>query len=154
MRRGFAHAHDDITRILERGRRIAIYGLGAPSISRDYEYDVAEFLHFEGYEILTIGPYPTRVLPVKHFSRLAAAPPVDMAALFPGTPDAKRAVEQARRAEVPILWFQKGARCPELALRAARAGRQVVYNRCLRSEYLARWMPVVSVHVPEMEEIS
>lgn len=154
MKRGFAHAHDEITRILERGRRIGLFGLGADCLSRDYDHDVAEFLHFEGYEIVPIGPVHNRVLPLKTYPRLGSVPGgVDMAAVFPGTVDVKRAIEQALRADVSLFWFQKGSRCPTPALRLARMGKKVVYNRCLRSEYLARWIPVASIHIPQLEEV-
>lgn len=147
-----------ITDILEHTRRIAVFGIGSESDTRDHDIDVAEFLCVEGYEIVTIGPIHRRILPGKSYPSLSAVPdPVDLAAIFPGTPDMAGVVRQAVRRSVPTIWFQRGVSARSLAAEAALAGIAVVQNRCLREEHLARWMPFVHAtlgRIPGIEDWS
>jgi predicted CoA-binding protein len=134
---------EDISDILERCRRIAAVGLKS-----DYDYDVVEFLSSEGYDIIPVGPAPRKVhhlKTAKHFPQGGA----DLAAFFSGSGGLLQWVDEAARAGIDVVWFQRGVRVREAAQHAAHLGLQVVTGRCLRAEYLVRWVPVSTWYTPE-----
>ncbi len=140
----FSLTSDKISQVLEECRRIAVYGLSDEPGRQSFE--ICKFLSVEGFEVIPIGLPGKTGLHVKSYAKLSTVPgEVDMILVFPGTDPAQTAAE-ALRWKVPVVWFQRGVKAKEAAEELFEKGVKVVYNRCVRLEYLTRWPPVASLY--------
>jgi predicted CoA-binding protein len=122
---------DRITELLERGRRIAAYGVvEEPGRS---SWEVCRFLMAEGFQV------------ARPAAGKLARGGADMILVFPGA-DVKQAAADAIRAKVPAVWFEREIRARGTAKELAERGICVVYNQSIRSEYLSRWPPVNALY--------
>src|SRR3954464_9315226 len=134
-----AHLVDDdagIRRLLERTRRIAVLGIKT-SDSGQPAYYVPQYAQRAGYEIVPVPVYypeATEILGQPVVRTVAAAAPVDMVNVFRRPRDIGAHVEDILRATPSSVWFQQGIRNDEAAERFARAGIDVVQDRCLMVE--------------------
>lgn len=138
------HLVDDqegITAILDRTRTIAVLGIktretGAPA------YYVPEYAQTSGMRIIPVPVYhpeATEILGEPVFRSLAAiGQPVDMVNVFRRPQDIPPHIDDIIAAKPSCVWFQLGIRHEEAAERFARAGIDVVQDRCLLVELKLR----------------
>jgi predicted CoA-binding protein len=134
------HLVDDsagIRQLLERTRRIAVLGIKTPDTGAPAFY-VPDYAQRAGYEIVPVPVYypeATEILGEPVYRTLAAVPgPIDMVNVFRRPKDIPAHVDDILAARPRSVWFQLGIRHDEVAERLARAGIDVVQDRCLLVE--------------------
>ena len=126
-----------IRALLERVKRIAVLGMktaesGAPA------YYVPEYAQHAGYEIIPVPVYypeVTEILGETVYRSVAAIPgDVDMVNVFRRPNDIPAHVDDILAKKPRAVWFQSGIRNAAAAEQFARAGIDVVQDRCLMVE--------------------
>ena len=135
-----AHLINDdagIARLLERTRRIAVLGIKTPESSQPAFY-VPQYAKRAGYEIVPVPVYypdVTEILDEKVYRKVADVPgPVDMVNVFRRPRDIDAHVDDILAKKPASVWFQLGIRNDAAAERFAKAGIDVVQDRCLLVE--------------------
>lgn len=133
-----SYADEDIRRILEETRTVAMVGASANRVRPSFF--VLKYLIAKGYRVFPINPgHAGREIegcPV--YASLAEVPePIDMVDVFRASEAVPGIVEEALALEPRprVVWLQLGVRHPEAAARAEEAGIAVVMNRCPKIEY-------------------
>ena len=134
------HLIDDdagIRALLERTRRIAVLGIKTAE-TRQPAYYVPEYAKRAGYEIVPVPVYfpdVTEILGEPVYRTVAAVPSqIDMVNVFRRSRDIDAHVEDILAKAPASVWFQLGIRNDAAAERFARAGIDVVQDRCLLVE--------------------
>lgn len=134
------HLIDDdegIRALLERTHRIAVLGIKTPE-SGQPAYYVAEYAKRSGYEIVPVPVYypdVTEILGKPVFRSVSAVPgELDMVNVFRRPRDIDGHVDDILAKHPSSVWFQLGIRNDAAAERFARAGIDVVQDRCLLVE--------------------
>ena len=126
-----------IRALLLRTRRIAVLGIKIPE-SRQPAYYVPEYAKRSGYEIVPVPVYypeVTEILGEPVFRSVSAVPgDVDMVNVFRRPKDIDAHVDDILAKNPKSVWFQLGIRNDAAAERFARAGIDVVQDRCLLVE--------------------
>ena len=126
-----------IGRVLERTRRIAVLGIKTEVTGQPAFY-VARYAQQAGYEVVPVPVYypdVTEILGERvHRSVAAVDPPVDMVNVFRRPADIPAHVDDIIAARPSSVWFQLGIRNGAAAEQLARAGIDVVQDRCLLVE--------------------
>jgi uncharacterized protein len=135
-----AHLVDDdagLRRIIEQSHRIAVLGIKTAE-SGQSAYLVPEALQRSGFEIIPVPVYypdVTEILGRPVYRTLAAIPgPVDLVDVFRRPKDIPPHLDDIIAKHPKAVWFQQGIRHDEAAERLARAGIDVVQDRCLMVE--------------------
>ncbi len=127
----------DIRRLLRSTHRVAVLGIKTPE-SRQAAYYVPEYAQRAGLEIVPVPVYypdVTEILGEKVYRRLADIPgDVDMVNVFRRPKDIPAHVDDIIAKRPKSVWFQAGIRNAEAAERLARAGIDVVQDRCVMVE--------------------
>ena len=130
--------HERVAEILRETRRIAVLGIKTEE-SGQPAYYVAKDAQQRGYEIIPVPVYYpecTEILGERVYRTVAAIPePVDMVNVFRRPRDIPPHVDDIIAAKPKFVWFQLGIRNDEAAERLARAGIEVVQDRCLSIEF-------------------
>jgi predicted CoA-binding protein len=125
-----------IKRLLEKTRRIAV--LGIKTDSSQPAYYVPEYAQHAGYEIVPVPVYypeATEILGARVYRKLTDVPgDVDMVNVFRRPADIDAHVDDIIAKKPASVWFQLGIRNDGAAERLARAGIEVVQDRCLLVE--------------------
>jgi predicted CoA-binding protein len=125
---------DEIKKILEETKRIAIVGL-SPKKERDSN-KVASYLKEHGYEIIPVNPGQKEILGEKCYRSLEDIPfEVDMVDLFVRAERISPVVDQAIEKEVKVIWMQLGVVHEGAAEKAVQKGIKVVMDRCVKMEH-------------------
>jgi predicted CoA-binding protein len=128
---------DAIERLLGRTRRIAVLGIKTAD-SGQPAYYVPLYAQKAGYEVVPVPVYYPEVQEIlgQPVSRTVAAvaPPADMVNVFRRAKDIPAHVDDIIAARPASVWFQLGIRNDAAAERLARAGIDVVQDRCLLVE--------------------
>ena len=128
---------EGIRTLLERTRRIAVLGIkteasGAPA------YYVPDYAQRAGYEIVPVPVYypeATEILGERVYRSAAAIPgEIDLVNIFRRPNDIPAHVDDIITKRPRAVWFQSGIRNEAAAERFARAGIDVVQDRCLMVE--------------------
>lgn len=127
-----------LAEVLSSMHRIAVIGI-KPEIVGGPAYYVAEYLQGAGYEIVPVPVYypdTTEILgaPVQR-SLSTVIPPADLVLLFRRSGDVAQHVEEILAAKPRVVWMQLGIQNAEAAETFARAGIDVVQNKCLMVEH-------------------
>lgn len=128
---------DQIRDLLLRTRRIAVLGVKSPE-SGQPAYYVADYAHRAGFEMIPVPVYYPEMRelfgsPV--YRTLAAIPgDVDLVDVFRRSESIPPHVDDILAKRPRAVWFQSGIRNDEVAERLARAGIDVVQDRCLLVE--------------------
>ncbi|MES2178821.1 MAG: CoA-binding protein [Gemmatimonadota bacterium] len=126
-----------IARLLQRTKRIAVLGIKTAE-SRQAAYYVPQYAQRSGYEIVPVPVYypeVTEILGAPVFRKVADIPErVDMVNVFRRPHDIDAHVEDILAAQPASVWFQLGIRNDAAAERFAKAGIDVVQDRCLLVE--------------------
>jgi predicted CoA-binding protein len=126
-----------IRALLERVKRIAVLGIktadsGAPA------YYVPEYAQHAGYEIVPVPVYypeVTEILGEKVYRTVSEIPgDIDLVDVFRRPSDIPAHVDDILAKKPRAVWFQSGIRNAAAAERFARAGIDVVQDRCLMVE--------------------
>jgi len=126
-----------IRALLERTHRIAVLGVKTPE-SGAPAYYVADHAHRAGYEVIPVPVYYPEMRelfgnPV--YRTLAAIPgDIDLVDVFRRPQDIPPHVDDILAKRPRAVWFQSGIRHDAVAERLARAGIEVVQDRCLLVE--------------------
>ena len=137
MSRDVNSASDDIPtlrRILKENHVIAMVGLSAnwyrPS------YFAAKYMLDHGYRVIPVNPSYPEVLGQKCYSSLRDIPEkVDIVDCFRKSEEIMPLAEDAIAIGAKALWMQIGVINEPAADRAAKAGLDVVMDRCVKIEY-------------------
>lgn len=134
------HLIDDdagIAQLLRRTRRVAVLGIKTAE-TRQPAYYVAEYAQRAGLEIVPVPVYypeVTEILGQAVYRTVAAVPGVvDMVNVFRRPKDIDAHVDDILAKQPASVWFQQGIRNAAAAERFARAGIDVVQDRCLLVE--------------------
>ncbi len=131
---------DAIARLLKDTRRIAVLGIKTPE-TRQPAFYVAEYAQRAGYDIVPVPVYypeVTEILGEAVFRTVSAVPgPVDMVNVFRRPKDIDAHVDDILAKAPKSVWFQLGIRNDAAAERFARAGIDVVQDKCLLVELQA-----------------
>lgn len=123
-------------RILEGTRRIAVLGIKIDSSQPAYY--VPEYAQQAGYEIIPVPVYypdATEILGAKVFRKIVDVPgEVDLVNVFRRPADIDAHVDDMLAKKPRAVWFQLGIRNEHAAERLARAGIEVVQDKCLLVE--------------------
>jgi len=128
---------DDIAslrRILRTSRTIAVVGLSADWFRPSYF--AAKYMQEHGYRIVPVNPRYDAILGERCHATLATVEtPIDIVDVFRKTEDVLPIAEQAIAIGAKCLWQQIGVRNEAAAALAARAGLEVVMDRCVKIEH-------------------
>ena len=123
--------------LLGRTHRIAVLGIKTEASGAPAHY-VPEFAQRAGYEIVPVPVYypeATEILGAKVYRSVASIPgDVDMVNVFRRPNDIPAHVDDILAKRPKSVWFQSGIRNDAAAERFARAGIDVVQDRCLMVE--------------------
>lgn len=126
-----------IRRILTETRRIAVLGIKVAEAEAPAYY-VPEYAQQAGYEIVPVPVYypeVTEILGQKVYRTISAIPgDIDMVNVFRRPPRIPEHIADIIAKRPKVVWFQLGIRNDEAAERLARAGIDVVQDRCLMVE--------------------
>jgi predicted CoA-binding protein len=126
-----------IKRVLEYTRRIAVLGIKTEETGQPAYY-VPAYAQRVGYEIVPVPVYypeVTEILGEPVYRRVADVPgEVDLVNVFRRPRDIPPHVDDIIAKRPKAVWFQLGIRNEEAAERLARAGIDVVQDRCLLVE--------------------
>jgi predicted CoA-binding protein len=126
-----------IDRILERSKRIAVLGIKTEATGAPAFY-VPEYAQQAGYEIVPVPVYypeVTEILGERVYRTVSAIPgDVDIVNVFRRPNDIPPHVDDIIAKRPKAVWFQLGIRNADAAERLARAGIEVVQDRCLLVE--------------------
>jgi uncharacterized protein len=126
-----------VRKVLQDTRRIAVLGIkteesGAPA------YYVPEYAKHAGYEVVPVPiyyPECTEILGEKIYRKVADIPgDVDMVDVFRRPKDIDAHVDDIIAKKPKSVWFQLGIRNDAAAEKFARAGIDVVQDKCLMVE--------------------
>jgi predicted CoA-binding protein len=127
----------DIQALLQRARRIAVLGIKTPESGQPAFY-VPKAAQQAGYEIVPVPVYypdVTEILGQPVYRRLADIPgDVDLVNVFRRPQDIPPHVDDILAKRPKAVWFQSGIRHDGAAEQLARAGIEVVQDRCLMVE--------------------
>ena len=130
---------DDIARIVKASRRIAVLGIKTEAQRDAAAFYVPEYMQRAGYDIVPIPVYypdVTEILGQPVYRTVSEIPgSVDMVNVFRRPRDIPPHVPDILNARPQVVWFQLGIVNDEAAETLARAGIQVIQDRCLLVEH-------------------
>jgi len=130
---------DGIARLVRECRRIAVLGIKPESRRDRAAFYVPEYMARHGYDIVPVPVYYpelTIILDRPVYRSLREVPgPIDMVNVFRRSPDVPPHLPDLLAAHPRAVWLQLGIRHDEAAAELARAGIQVVQDRCLLVEH-------------------
>jgi predicted CoA-binding protein len=138
-----AHLVEDpegIARLLRECRRVAVLGIKPESRRGQPAFYVPEYALRHGYDVVPVPVYypdVTTILGRPVYRTLAAVPPppLDLVNVFRRPPDIPPHLPDILAARPRAVWLQLGLRHDGVAETLARAGIDVVQDRCLLVEH-------------------
>ena len=132
---------DDATvrAIARRSKRVAVLGIKTEKQSGQPAFYVAKYLSDAGVEVIPVPVYypeVTEILGRAVVRTVTAAPgPIDLVDVFRRSEDVPQHLDDLLAAKPKAVWLQSGIRNDAVAEQLARAGIQVVQDRCLMVEH-------------------
>ena len=130
---------EDIAAIVKTTRRIAVLGIKTETQRDQPAFYVPEYMLRAGYDIVPVPVYypdVTEILGRKVYRAVSLIPGhVDMVNVFRRPHDIPPHLPDILNARPKVVWFQLGIVNDDAALTLARAGIQVVQDRCLLVEH-------------------
>ncbi|MDC0714435.1 CoA-binding protein [Stigmatella sp. ncwal1] len=128
-----------IERVVKGSKRVAVLGIKTEQQAGQPALYVPEYLVKAGVEVVPVPVYypdVTHILGKPVFRRLVDIPgEVDLVDVFRRPQDINAHVDDIIAKKPKAVWFQSGIRNDEAAEKLARAGIQVVQDRCLMVEH-------------------
>ena len=132
----FIDSFEGIRRVIDHTRRIAV--LGIKEGDHRPAYFVPEYAQHAGYEIVPVPVYypdATEMLGEKVYRTVSSIPgDVDMVNVFRRAEDIPQHLDDIIAKKPKSVWFQLGIRNNAAAEKLARAGIDVIQDRCLLVE--------------------
>jgi predicted CoA-binding protein len=134
--------HDGALRaLLQSTRRVAVLGIKTAAASGQPAFYVPQALQQMGVEIVPVPVYypdATEILGAKVYRRVADVPgDIDIVDVFRRSGDVAAHLPDLLAKKPKAVWLQSGIRDDKTAEALARAGVQVVQDRCLMVDYRA-----------------
>lgn len=121
-------------RILEKYRRIAMVGLSGNEFRPSHF--AAKYLLAEGYKVIPVNPREREVLGQVSYPSVTAIPGgVEVVDIFREPSVVPGIVDEAIAVGAKVVWMQLGVIHEEAADKAAKAGLEVVMDRCMKIEH-------------------
>jgi predicted CoA-binding protein len=128
-----------IRQLLRQVHRVAVLGIKTEAQSGQAAFYVPQYLVSVGVEVIPVPVYypeVTEILGRKVFRKVADIPgKVDLVDVFRRPKDIDAHVDDIVSKAPGAVWFQLGIRNDAAAEKLARAGIQVVQDRCLMVDY-------------------
>ncbi len=138
-RENLIRTDEGLRELLAETRRVAVLGIKTERQAYQPAFYVPQYLAGAGLEVIPVPVYypeVTEILGLKVYRKLAEVPgPVDMVNVFRRSEDIPPHVEDMLAAKPKSVWFQSGIRNDAAAERLAKAGIQVVQDRCLMVDH-------------------
>ena len=129
----------EMARIVRECRRIAVLGIKPESRAGAPAFYVPEYMLRQGYDLVPVPVYYPDVVEILGrpvYRSLRSVPgPIDMVNVFRRPRDIPPHVPDILAARPRVVWLQLGIVHQEAAETLARAGIQVVQDRCLMVEH-------------------
>jgi uncharacterized protein len=130
---------EGIRELVRSIRRVAVLGIKTEQHSGQPAFYVPQYLEQAGVEVVPVPVYypeVTHILGKPVFRRLVDIPgEVDLVDVFRRPQDIDQHLDDLLARKPRAVWFQSGIRNDAAAERLARAGIQVVQDRCLMVEH-------------------
>jgi uncharacterized protein len=130
---------EGIRELVRSIRRVAVLGIKTEQHSGQPAFYVPQYLEQAGVEVVPVPVYypeVTHILGKPVFRRLVDIPgEVDLVDVFRRPQDIDQHLDDLLAKKPRAVWFQSGIRNDAAAERLARAGIQVVQDRCLMVEH-------------------
>ncbi len=127
--------------LLRSARRVAVLGIKTDAARGQPAYYVPQALQQMGLQIVPVPVYypdATEILGQKVYRRVADVPgEIDIVDVFRRSADVKGHLTDLLAKKPRAVWLQSGIRDDRSAEALARAGIQVVQDRCLMVDYRA-----------------
>lgn len=127
----------EIMRVLDRVKRVAVIGIKPEAVGGPAFY-VPERMQQVGYEIIPVPVYYPDIREILgepvHRSLSTVTPSADMVQLFRRPNDVARHVDEIIAHRPAVVWMQLGIRHDAAAEKFARAGIDVIQDRCVKVE--------------------
>ena len=131
---------EGIHKLLQDTQRIAVLGIKTEEQRGQPAFGVPEYLDGAGIEIVPVPVYypdVTQILGEPVYRRLVDVPgPIDLVNVFRRPEHVAQHVDDIIAKQPRAVWMQLGIRNDEAAERLARAGIDVVQDRCLKVELM------------------
>jgi len=141
-RKHLLESEEAISALLARTKRVAVLGIKTEEQSGQPAYYVPEYLAGAGLEVIPVPVYypdATTILGRPVYRRLADVPgEIDLVDVFRRGPDVAQHLDDMLAAKPRAVWMQSGIRNDAVAETLARAGIDVVQDRCLMVEWRRR----------------
>jgi len=129
-----------IARIALRSHRVAVLGIKTEAQAGQPAFEVPRYLQQAGVEVIPVPIYypdVTTILGRRVYRRVADIPggPVDLVDVFIRPKDLASHLDDLLKAMPKAVWFQSGIRDDAVAEALARAGIDVVQDRCLMVDH-------------------
>jgi predicted CoA-binding protein len=126
---------DEIKRILEESRNVAVVGLSDSPFRTSHA--IASAIQRAGYRIFPVNPNLTSpVLGEQPYATLQEVPePIDIVDVFRRSEKVPPVAEDAVAAGAKVLWLQSGVINTEAARYAEEHGLTVVMDRCIKVDH-------------------
>jgi hypothetical protein len=128
-----------IRELIRGARRIAVLGIKTEQQSDQAAFYVPQFLASKGVEIVPVPVYypaVQEILGKKAYRKLTDVPgAIDIVDVFRRPADVAAHVPELLAKKPRAVWMQLGIRNDQAAEALAKAGIQVVQDRCLMVEY-------------------
>ncbi|NVJ10048.1 CoA-binding protein [Myxococcus sp. AM001] len=128
-----------VERVVRGARRVAVLGIKTEQQSGQPAYYVPDYLARAGVEVVPVPVYypdVTHILGKPVFRRLTDVPgELDLVDVFRRPQDIDGHVDELIAKKPTAVWFQSGIRNDAAAERLAKAGIQVVQDRCLMVDH-------------------
>ena len=129
---------EEIRRLLERTRRVAVLGIKPETHAHLPAFYVAHYAARAGLEVIPVPVYypeVTEILGRRVYRQLADVPgEIDLVDVFRRPQDIPAHLDDILAKRPRAVWFQSGIRHDAAAEALARAGIDVVQDRCLMVE--------------------
>ncbi|MGD9233458.1 MAG: CoA-binding protein [Desulfobacterales bacterium] len=123
-----------IKEILEKAETIAILGL-SPEFERESN-NVARYLKAQGYRIIPVRPDQEEILGQRVYATLDDInEKVDIVDVFRNPEQVLPHAHEAIRLQPKVFWMQLGIENQKAASLLAKAGIDVVMNKCIKIEH-------------------
>lgn len=128
-----------VERVVKSAKRVAVLGIKTEQHSGQAAFYVAEYLSRVGVDVVPVPVYypdVTHILGKPVFRRLVDIPgEIDVVDVFRRPEDIDQHVEDIIAKKPKAVWFQSGIRNDAAAEKLAKAGIQVVQDRCMMIEH-------------------
>jgi predicted CoA-binding protein len=128
-----------VERVVQSARRVAVLGIKTEQQSGQPAFYVPDYLARAGVDVVPVPVYypdVTHILGKPVYRRLADVPgELDLVDVFRRPQDIDAHVDDIIAKKPKAVWFQSGIRNDAAAEKLAKAGIQVVQDRCLMVEH-------------------